>query len=148
MPALDWLELEKNHLYLHVLEGTTEVVLEYAGEIRYGPTYHALWMRIDGRPEDGRYFGPGRNVHFREAMNVSTDGRYVVLDKCLQINRPDSSVIIIDAHEGREAELLHVESALVTAIAFEPDGVKLTFDRCEARTVPFPATWTKTSWWL
>lgn len=145
MPALDWLELEKSHRYDRVVEGTTDVVLEYAGEIRFGPQYFHLWMRIGDRPSDGRYFGPGRNVCFGKTMKLSP--RFLVVERWHGSDKPDGSVMIIDTTEGREAELLRGDRELL-AVALEPDRVTLTLDQSEPKTFAYPTKWSPVSWWL
>lgn len=90
--------------------------LRFAGEIRFGPAYFALW--IDGREIPNRIFG--------DCLQWSADGQFLVAQEWLTTDYgsgPITCAAIIDVANWKIARMKIIQKGFVEDFQFEADAL-------------------------
>src|SRR5690348_3507471 len=98
------------------LDGRTDAVLRYVDEVRFGPAYFTLWLGVEERT-------PGTSVYFGRFLELSSDGRFVVVERWDDLRVPNTTAVIVDCVERRIASLLHMGRGHIERVSFRDSGV-------------------------
>ncbi|MEZ4771138.1 MAG: hypothetical protein R2844_22305 [Caldilineales bacterium] len=71
-------------------EGDLCLVLEYRGEVLFGPPFYELWIQVGDE-----HVGPGETEIYGDKAFWSADGRYVALERWCSLELPDNGLIIL-----------------------------------------------------
>lgn len=114
-------EVKKTDADIELTSGDSRVVLllEWQGEVRFGPPYYAMWLRIDGRPSPESFAGPGIESPHGALAAFSADGRYLVVERWRRLDYPDTTAVIIDLVTARESVALEIGAGFLRAIRFD-----------------------------
>lgn len=72
-------------------QGDRSIILEYRGEVPFGPPFFLLWIQVDNA-----YVGPGDAEIYGDKAFWSADGRYLALERWYSFETPDNGLVIID----------------------------------------------------
>ena len=143
---------EGNGLVTVSPDGHVKVLLEYLGEIRFGPPYYALRICSGNVGKYASYEQPGCIVPYGATLGISPDSHLLVVERWSSLATPDNMVVLIDVPGDREADLYHLGPGFLRGITFESDPLKvrLTADifeggawttRSYAAAVPQDSAW-------
>ena len=93
-------------------DGILTAILNYLGEIRFGPPYYSL--AIDKRILNGRYFGA--------SYLWSPDSRYFAIQEWETISEgrgPQTQLLLIDVETQRECAVSKAENGFIVPLKFE-----------------------------
>ncbi len=91
------------------------LILEYRGEVAFGPPYFALW--VEHRDE---YVGPGVKDLYGDRVFWSPDGRYVVLERWLSLDAPDNRLLILDLVSARQCLAARLGAEFLQNVIWHP----------------------------
>lgn len=93
-------------------DGRREAVLEYAGEIRFGPPYY--YLRLLGAAILKRLFG--------SSLMWSPDSRFLLVQEWLSTSErdgPRTQIVVFDFLDGRECSLAKADQGFVEPLGLE-----------------------------
>lgn len=138
-----------------------EIVLEWLGEVHFGPPYYALWIRSLDRE---MFCGPGRDVLHGSICVLSPDGRFLIFERWRGLEAPDNTAVALDLFESRETTVAHLGNGFLRQVNFESpvgssdgsvcvirfdvfDGSAWTSREATIDILSELATWKKLDWW-
>jgi hypothetical protein len=92
-------------------QGDRTLVLEYHGEVRFGPPYYLLWNQ-----QDASYVGPGQSEIYGDKAYWSTNGRYLALERWLSLTMPDNVLEVLDLKSGRKCIVAQLGANFVQSV--------------------------------
>ena len=133
------------------------LLLEYQGEIPFGPPYYFLWIR-----DRDRLVGPGPEEYYGDKAFFSPDGRFVALERWFDLSSPNTGLLILDLQHKKQAIIDRFGAGFLkklswkknseettkivySVIYYKPDG----YD-CEHKELLLDSElikWTKIVWW-
>lgn len=100
-------------------ERDRNLILEYRGEVPFGPPYFALWVE-----HSGEYVGPGVQDLYGDKAFWSPDGQYLALEHWLSLDAPDNCLLILDLMSERQCLAARLGTKFLQAVVwhFEESG--------------------------
>lgn len=135
-------------------DGRTTVVLEWLGEVHFGPAYFALWIQFTGQTV---LFGPGRSILHGGTLAISPDSRYLLVERWANLLTPNTSAVVLDLEQKRENVAVHIGTGFLGKVEFPSDEhiCSLQFDVFESNSwvcrqdridLPNLPNWTPLTW--
>ena len=97
--------------------GDQHLLLEYQGEIRFGPPYFRLWLG-----NGNEYVGPGPDEFYGDKASYSPDGRYVAIERWFDLTSPDTGLVVLDLHLARRCTVDRLGAGFLEQIAWRQNG--------------------------
>ena len=92
------------------------VILQYHGEVRFGPAYYLLWVQVDGE-----YVGPGETEVYGNKIFWAVDGSYIALERRFSLMTPDNGLLIVDLKTSQQCLLDRFGSGFLDSITWQHD---------------------------
>lgn len=105
---------------LHFLpQSERNIILEYRGEVHFGPPYFALWIE-----QDGEYVGPGTEDLFGDKLFWSPDERYLVLERWRSLETPTNNLLILDLTSMQQCLAVELGANFLRTVLWHPEAGK------------------------
>lgn len=97
-------------------QGDRNLILEYCGEVRFGPPFFLLWIQAGDE-----YVGPGETEIYGDKAFWSTDGRYLALERWYSLELPNNGLMILDLRTARRCLLERLGTGFLKDVTWRQD---------------------------
>lgn len=91
------------------------IILEYFGEVPFGPPYFALWIE-----HQGNFVGSSTRDFYGDKAFWSHDGRYLALERWLSLEVPDNCLLILDLILARQCLAARLRMKFLHDVIWHP----------------------------